>query len=97
MRTEVSRSQRVEILRDFPGVVLQLGLTGYQRFVSPLLGSNCRFAPSCSEYTRLAVERFGALRGIRLGLGRIFRCHPFHPGGYDPVPETELTCGQTGK
>ena len=97
MRTEASRSQWVEILRNSPGVALQLGLIGYQRFVSPLLGSNCRFAPSCSQYTRLAVERFGALRGIRLGVGRILRCHPFHPGGYDPVPKTELTCGQVGE
>lgn len=97
MRIETPRREWLELLRDVPKLALQIALVGYQRLVSPLLGSNCRFAPSCSEYTRLAVERFGALRGIRLGLKRIFRCHPFHPGGYDPVPETDLHCGQMGK
>ncbi|MGI8824120.1 MAG: membrane protein insertion efficiency factor YidD [Chloroflexota bacterium] len=58
----------------------------YQRTFSPLLGNACRFEPSCSEYTRRAVEKYGTGRGMWLGTRRIFRCHPFHPGGYDPVP-----------
>jgi uncharacterized protein len=58
----------------------------YQRVVSPLLPSACRFAPTCSEYARLAIEGHGLLRGIGLAAWRLLRCHPFHPGGDDPPP-----------
>jgi hypothetical protein len=61
-------------------------LHGYQRFVSPLLGSSCRFYPSCSQYTLEAVQLHGVARGLYLGLRRVLRCHPWHPGGVDPVP-----------
>jgi len=57
----------------------------YKAAVSPLLPPSCRFVPTCSEYAREAVERYGALRGGWMGLRRLLRCHPFHTGGYDPV------------
>lgn len=58
----------------------------YQWTVSPLLGPRCRFYPSCSQYALEAVRSFGVLRGALLALRRLARCHPFHPGGFDPVP-----------
>jgi hypothetical protein len=57
----------------------------YQCAISPLLPSACRFYPTCSDYMHEAVERYGARKGIWLGLRRLARCHPFHAGGYDPV------------
>ncbi len=58
----------------------------YQRTLSRLLPSTCRFQPSCSQYAVEALERHGFWRGLGLSLRRLLRCHPFHPGGYDPVP-----------
>ena len=58
----------------------------YQYAISPLLGRNCRYFPTCSDYTVEAVQKYGAIRGGWLGAKRICRCHPWHPGGYDPVP-----------
>lgn len=58
----------------------------YQRTLSQVLPSTCRFYPSCSEYGYQAIARYGVLKGGWLAVRRILRCHPFHPGGYDPVP-----------
>jgi len=57
----------------------------YQKFISPLLPVSCRFYPTCSDYSRQAIEKYGLVRGCWLGIKRILRCHPFYPGGYDPV------------
>ena len=67
--------------------LLLLLIRGYRRFISPLFLPSCRFQPTCSQYALQAVERFGALRGGWLTVKRLLRCHPFHLGGYDPVPQ----------
>lgn len=59
----------------------------YRRFISPVLPPACRFYPSCSQYAQLAIERHGLLSGTLLALGRLARCHPWHPGGVDLVPK----------
>ena len=63
-----------------------LPLRFYKRFLSPLLPPMCRFDPTCSIYVMQAIEKHGTLRGLWLGLRRLARCHPFNPGGWDPVP-----------
>lgn len=72
-------------------LLLLLLIRGYQRVLSPILAaafrSQCRFYPSCSEYAHVSIARFGLRRGIPLTLGRLCRCHPFHPGGIDHPPE----------
>ena len=67
--------------------VLKILIRGYQLAISPLLGPRCRFYPSCSHYALEAIEIHGAVRGTWLAIKRIGRCHPWHEGGFDPVPD----------
>lgn len=66
-------------------MILVLLIKFYRIFISPLKPPTCRFVPTCSEYALLAIEKYGVWRGVYLAIKRILRCHPFHPGGYDPV------------
>ena len=74
---------------------LLFAIRAYQLTLSRLLGPTCRFEPSCSPYTATCIERVGVLRGSWLGLKRIGRCHPFHPGGFDPPPHLDDGCETT--
>ncbi len=74
------------ILNKFFQTALVFLIKVYQYTLSPFLGPSCRFYPSCSEYARQAIKRHGPLGGLLLATKRILRCHPFHPGGVDPVP-----------
>lgn len=67
-------------------IILTKLIVGYQRFVSPLFPPSCRFQPTCSQYALEAIDRFGSVTGTWLAFKRILKCHPFHSGGYDPVP-----------
>jgi putative membrane protein insertion efficiency factor len=71
-------------ITKLPGFMLIAGVRCYQFSIGPLLGNHCRFHPSCSNYFIQAVEKYGAVVGAWKGILRILRCHPFHPGGYDP-------------
>jgi putative membrane protein insertion efficiency factor len=77
--------------------LLLLLIRGYQLVLSPLLGNNCRYYPTCSCYTHQAIEEYGALKGSWLGLKRIARCHPWAEGGIDPVPGTSEDTQQAAK
>jgi len=73
--------------KSLAGLVAERIVRGYQLLISPVLGPRCRFHPTCSEYAREALRRFGLLRGGWLTVRRIVRCQPFCAGGYDPVPQ----------
>lgn len=60
-------------------------IKAYQKYISPLLAPSCRFSPTCSAYTYQSIKKYGLIKGIWRGVLRLLKCHPFHPGGYDPV------------
>ena len=69
--------------------ILILLIKFYQKFISPMFPAKCRFYPTCSQYTLEAIKEHGAIKGTYLGIKRILKCHPFHEGGYDPIPKRE--------
>ena len=70
--------------------ILILLIRFYQKFISPMFPAKCRFYPTCSQYTLGAIKEYGAIKGTYLGIKRISKCHPFHEGGYDPVPKRKI-------
>jgi len=76
----------VAFILKLPSMVAVLMIRGYRQVISPLFPPTCRFMPTCSEYALQAVSTYGLIKGGWLSLKRILKCHPFHPGGYDPLP-----------
>ena len=76
----------MRFVRELPKRMMLALLRFYKREISPMLPDACRFRPTCSEYAMQAIQKYGALKGGYLAIRRILRCHPFNPGGYDPVP-----------
>jgi hypothetical protein len=72
--------------------IIILLISFYQKYISPLKPATCRFYPTCSEYAAQALKEYGLLKGLKLSIGRILRCHPFNPGGYDPLPDYTEAC-----
>lgn len=77
---------RVANLKDVPRTVALALVRFYRSYVSPLFPPTCRYVPTCSEYAMIAFQKYGFIKGSWLAIKRICRCHPWHPGGYDPVP-----------
>ncbi len=84
--TDTERRQPASVIVALPARAVMALIRLYQLTLSRLFGSRCRFHPSCSQYTFEAIERHGLVRGAWLGARRVGRCHPFHDGGFDPVP-----------
>lgn len=77
----------MNLLSKLLKLVLLTLISFYQMMISPIIGSNCRFYPSCSKYAYMAIDMHGPAKGIILTAKRLLKCHPYHPGGVDPVPE----------
>ena len=84
--TVLPNSQQGSTMRPLAWGLTRL-IAGYRRFISPLLGQNCRYDPTCSSYAMEAITRYGSLRGSWMAAKRLGRCHPFREGGNDPVPD----------
>lgn len=78
--------ETMNFIKNLPKNILILLIRGYRTFISPLFPPTCRFYPTCSTYFLQAVTKYGFLKGSYLGIKRILKCHPGHPGGYDPLP-----------
>ena len=76
----------IRFFTSLPKRLMLVLIRFYRRQISPALPPSCRFTPTCSQYAAEAIEKYGALKGGYLAVRRILKCHPFHPGGYDPVP-----------
>ena len=83
-------------LRTIMTQLLVFLVHGYQLAISPIIGPSCRLSPSCSAYAIEALQAHGSWRGVRLAVARILRCHPFHAGGFDPVPPVDSVGGPGG-
>ena len=86
MTSTEKRQKLGSVLRRLPRLGLIFLIRGYQQVISPLLPRTCRFVPTCSAYAAEALQRYGVIKGGWLAIKRILRCHPWNPGGYDPVP-----------
>ncbi len=85
-KTEVVPADSEIGLAGCERLVIRVLFLLYRLLIRPLLGPGCRFEPSCSRFAEDAIDRHGIFRGVTLAFSRVLRCHPFHPGGYDPVP-----------
>ena len=98
MKRDMQNIQRLKkVLRVYILKSFLLVIRFYQYFISPLFNSNCRFYPSCSHYSYDALIEHGIFRGSYLSIKRILKCHPYHPGGIDPVPEKKSVQNQSPK
>ena len=87
MNTKILAYFGKSVFRKKMKLILLKTIDLYQTFLSPILGPSCRFSPTCSEYTKTAIHRFGVMRGSLIAIKRIFTCHPWGRSGYDPVPK----------
>jgi hypothetical protein len=94
MKNDQKSHHGAEIETSFPAKMGIKAIRFYQKWISPLLGANCRFQPTCSSYMLTAIERFGFLRGCLMGCWRILKCNPFCRGGEDPVPDRQALKGK---
>lgn len=76
--------------------ILILPIRAYQYLLSPYFGNSCRYTPSCSQYAREAIDQHGSIKGLYLAIKRLSSCHPWHAGGYDPVPELNSVSVEAG-
>lgn len=82
----VTMNRSASWIMRIPATIVTMAIRFYQRFISPMTPPSCRFQPTCSQYALTSIERYGLIKGGWMGLKRVGRCHPWNPGGHDPVP-----------